>query len=352
MEPFTLEEIKQIGHIPMNFLIGKERSGTTLLQIILNAHPNIAAPPESRFIMLLYSRYGKVTKWTERTIHNFYNDLLKEKAYKNFWGNHNKTLLASLLEAKEIATFSLLCKIIFYHECLNDPLGHSSPRIEIRMFFDKNPVYSYFLPELKKIFPEAKYIHLVRDYRANIASHRRVFVIKQSADISYRWLKMNMEIEKAKAENKEHYFTLKYEDLVTDPSKSMQQLCGFLGIPFYEKMALEHSQGIYSSYSKNIKPRFRSIHDKIFRPISPSFIDEWKRKLTDADILQAEKIAGEHGEKMYGYTRFSIDDSLKKKAKDNFLMKTKYSIIKKIYTTAMRNPRLYFIITKYVWKSF
>ena len=54
-------DISRVEAVPMNFVIGKERSGTTLLQVMLNAHPNIVAPPESRFIIMFYFKYGSKT---------------------------------------------------------------------------------------------------------------------------------------------------------------------------------------------------------------------------------------------------------------------------------------------------
>ena len=59
-KPFTPEEIRKISSMPMSFVLGKERSGTTLLQLMLNVHPGIVAPPESRFIMLLFYTFNMI----------------------------------------------------------------------------------------------------------------------------------------------------------------------------------------------------------------------------------------------------------------------------------------------------
>lgn len=343
MSKLSLDDIIHIGNIPMNFVCGKERSGTTLLQIMLNTHPNIVAPPKSRFMMLLHSRYGGITKWKEHDLARFCNDIVREKSIENFWAINKEDLLASFLLAKEIATYPLLCKLVFYH---------FSPTKDISMFFDKNPVYAFFLPRLKKLFPEAKYIHIVRDYRANIVSHRRVFIIKQSADITYRWLKMNMLIEQAKNSNAENYFTLKYEDLVSEPVKSVKNICNFLQVPFCEKMAVQHSSGIYPGYNANGKKRFRKIHQSVFTPITSSFLDKWMKTLTPREIDQAENIAGEYAEKMYGYKRHSNADISKRKRSARLMTKFKFRAINKIYDIVLNNPRIYFIIKKYVWKYF
>ncbi len=344
MSGLTPDKIRQIGNIPLNFVCGKERSGTTLLQIMLNTHPNIVAPPESRFIVILHSRYGQIKNWTEDDLNHFCDDIIQEKAIENFWAINKGDLLASFLAAKDIATYPLLCKLVFYH---------FSPEKDIKMFFDKNPVYAFYLPQLKRLFPDAKYIHIVRDYRANIVSHRRVFIIKRSADITYRWLKMNMLIEGAKSSNIENFFTLKYENLVSEPIKSVTGICSFLQVPFYEKMAVKHSSGIYPGYNTNVKKRFRKIHQSVFTPITSSFLNKWEKTLTPKEIMQAENIAGVYAEKMYGYKQHGKDGVQKSSFSAAWLVtKLKYKAINKIYRIVLNNPWLYFKIKKYVWKYF
>jgi hypothetical protein len=339
----TPEGIKRIGAIPMNFVVGKERSGTTLLQVMLNTHPNITAPPETRFLMLLSSRYGKVKQWTEPIITNFCNDLFREKLFSNFWKVNKEELKRYCLAAKDFLTYPLICKIVFYLE---------NPTKPVKLFFDKNPIYYYFLPELNALFPEAKYIHIVRDYRANIVSHRHVFTIKQSADISYRWTKVNMLIEKAKSQYPEKFFTLKYEALVSNTSNSLKEVCAFLGVPFEEKMAADHTSGIYSTFNSNVKEGFRKIHGNVFNPVTSSYVDEWRKTLTAEDIASSERVAGDYAEKMYGYKKTSVGNDGKNGSSITLKMRLKYVVIRKLYRTALNNPWLYYKIRTHIWRSF
>jgi hypothetical protein len=341
MSGLTIDEIRRVGDIPLNFVSGKERSGTTLLQVMLNTHPNIVAPPESRFIMILHSRYGKVMQWTEKNLTRFCNDIMKEKAIKDYWAINRDDLLASFLTAKDVATYPLLCKLVFYH---------ASQGKDVKMFFDKNPIYAYFMPELKRFFPDAKYIHIVRDYRANIMSHRRVFMLKRITDITYRWLKMNMLIEAAKSSNLQGYFTLKYENLVSEPVKSITDICKFLSVPFYEKMAVQHSSGIYPGFNANQKKRFRAIHQSLFTPLTASFVDKWEKALTPLEIAQAESIAGDYAEKMYGYKKHSTRLASGTMLSIGLMTKLRYQAINKMYLFVFNTPALYFAIRTYIWK--
>jgi len=63
----------------MFFIVGRGRSGTTLLRLLLDTHPKISVAPEAQFIMNLYGKYAGVTEWDDDRILAFYNDLWLEK---------------------------------------------------------------------------------------------------------------------------------------------------------------------------------------------------------------------------------------------------------------------------------
>lgn len=339
-KPFTAEEIRTI---PMNFVVGKERSGTTLLQVLLNAHPNIAAPPESRFIVLLYTKYGAIKNWSDKNIHDFCHDLFKEGLFRNHWKINRDKLYAVLLSYKGTLSYAIVCKIIFLQW---DESGKN-----ITTLFDKNPVYYYFLPTLEKIFPEASYIHLVRDYRANIASHQRVFKIKRAGDLAYRWVKINELIEDGKLRNPDKYITLTYELLVSNPETSMKEICSFLRLPFSEKMVEDHTNSLYNSFKENTKERFKEMHGSLFQPINARHIDEWKEKLSPEETSEAEAVAGNYGMIKYGYSMVSAKP-VKLAFTRLLFIKVKYIVVKIMYRIVFRNLTLYYFIRRKVWRDF
>ena len=68
-------EGQALSSMPLFFIIGRPRSGTTLLRVLFEAHPHVLIPPESPFIISLYKKYGKVTTWDDRVIREFCEDL-------------------------------------------------------------------------------------------------------------------------------------------------------------------------------------------------------------------------------------------------------------------------------------
>jgi hypothetical protein len=321
--------------------MGKERSGTTLLQVMLNAHPNIVAPPESRFILLWYSRYGSITQWTDRLIQKFVNDLFSEKLFSSFWGVNKERLLEDLIKVKEHLNYPLICKIVFYYA---SPEGK-----EVKMFIDKNPIYYHFLPELAILFPEAKYIHIVRDYRDNMVSHKKIFMLKNTGFIAYHWVKINRELEDAKNKAPEKWTRLTYESLAINPKGAMENICNFLQIPFNTSM-IEHKQNIFSAFHKNRDDaRLNLFHENLFNPIDASQIGNWKQKLTTEEVNIAEAIAGEYAEAMYGYKK-SVDKAAIGAYK---LLKAKllYKVSKGTIRIAVRKPWIYSLIRAF-WRRF
>jgi hypothetical protein len=290
----TIEELEKIERTPIMFIMGKGRSGTTLLQAILNAHPNIVAPTESRIIIFMYAKYGHVKQWTEQLLEKFCNELYDETRFLQNWNIDKNKLLPDLLSVKDRLNYALICKIIY---CRTD-----SASKDIRLIFDKNPVYYFFIRELQQIFPEAKYIHIVRDYRDNIISHQRVLPFSNTADVAYRWLKINKYLEEQKVKNPEEWFTIKYESLATEPIKCMAEVFKFVGMPFYENVVSDFSSKLSPMFYENAnKKEFNKFHWNVFNPVNTSQIGQWKTTMPINDIEIAESIDGSYAKQMYGY---------------------------------------------------
>src|SRR5689334_21970982 len=107
-----LAEIERIKSIPMFFIAGMGRSGTTLLQSLLDANAGILIPFESRLIITLNGKYAKVKHWSKSKILEFHNDLFCDAKYKTLWKVDHEKLKKDLLSVQESATFPLLCKIV------------------------------------------------------------------------------------------------------------------------------------------------------------------------------------------------------------------------------------------------
>jgi len=293
---------EEIEKIPFVFIVGRGRSGTTLLQNILDANKNIIIPLESRLIIHLKQKYFKIKTWTPAIIDELIVDLYKDDKFNNSW-NVDKSNLTTKIKAYPIEklSFSIICRLIY--------LSYPSPfkKEKITIIGDKNPIFSIFIPDLLEVFPDAKFIHLIRDYRDNTVSNRESFVRKSIATVGNGWLAFNLFIEKTKASLPNRFYTLKYEDLVSLPELKAKELCSFLNVEYNAEM-LNFHQKIKKLNDEFHFEAINSIHANLVKPINTEQINKWEGKLTPDEVVLLDFICRDYVKK-YGYTPTTTESS-------------------------------------------
>ncbi len=287
---------KDISSIPLFFIIGRPRSGTTLLRILFEAHPNVVIPPESPIIISLYKKYNKVRYWDEKIIREFTEDVFKQR-YFDKWLIDKEVLYQNLLAEKGENTFQQLFKVI----CLNYRSVYEKD--EVTLLGDKNPAYSLYPGRIHELFPDAKIIHITRDYRDNYLSLIRVnFEVPIVPLVVYRWKFAWKRMLKVKKQFPELFYTLKYEDLAADPEKKFREICEFLGLTFDPHVLsfYEKKEEVEKTYSGS--EEIAIVHKSLFNPISTDRMNLWKKELTKRQIRVADLVAGKTAEKA-GYVR-------------------------------------------------
>jgi hypothetical protein len=289
-------ESKPVSSMPLFFIVGRPRSGTTLLRVLFEAHPNVLIPPESPFIISLYKKYGKVSSWNETLIKEFCEDLFKQR-YFDKWLISKEALYKSLLEMKGENTFqTLVRKVCLTYSSVFD-------KEEILFIGDKNPAYSLFIHRIHKLFPEAKIIHITRDYRDNYLSLIKVnFEVPIVPLVIYRWKFALHRMWKLKKKNPDLVYSLKYEDLASDPGDQFRDICNFLGISydpsvmnFYQKKS-----DVEKAYAGS--EEISQVHQSLFNPISTVRMNLWQKEMSGRDIRVADLVAGKSAEEA-GYRR-------------------------------------------------
>lgn len=290
-----MTEPTQVSKIPFFFVVGRARSGTTLLRCIFDAHPQIVFPLECAFMIHLRSKYGKIQIWDEKHLTAFYNDLLTYPKF-HLWTIDHEKLLSDLLLLKGKQSYSTICKTVYYN------FSSLFPKDEIRLLGDKNPSYSLYIKPLISLFPEARFIHITRDYRDNIISMIRArFETKIYSSLAYRWKFVNRQIIRQKNRFPERFYTLRYEDMVSNPGLYLKQICAFLGIDFSPAMLdyrekLDELLAIYPLDLINLH------HKSLLKPINADKLNEWKQVLTPKEIKICDTVMGNFAEEN-GYER-------------------------------------------------
>lgn len=251
------------------FIIGRERSGTTLLQLMLDLHSQIIIPTESPFITYLYARYGKMRFIDDHILEDFIDDLYKEP-YFTMWNVSRERLKSSLLSCPE-RSFSKLCQAVIRSSCSADN------KSEVLLTGDKNPVHSLHIPLLRKLYPDARFIYMTRDPRGQVMSMMNVnFERKDIVSLSYRWNYVNTTILRDLAGA--DYIHVRHEDLVVDTKEQLNRICWFLGVS-YETSMLETHQYAKELIGRNLL--LEAHHQSLLKQRDGSIIHKWKGAITD-----------------------------------------------------------------------
>ena len=259
------------------FITGRGRSGTWLLQSILDTHPEICVTPEALFIIHLHGKYINTKKWTTERKVAFIRDIFSEEKVKNWWQSTPEAIHDLLEKYPPESHFSELCKAIYYEYAQRNDKENS------RLLGDKNPEYSLYIKRLAQLYPASKFIHLVRDPRANVLSYQNVdFDVDDVAALAHRWAKYNEHILDWQREMPDRILVIHYEDLLTETQETLEQICTFLGVDFMPRL------WEFYKYSKNVF----DWNKKITEPIDPKKADAWMGKVSPEDEACIFKIAG------------------------------------------------------------
>ncbi len=282
--------------LPLFFIIGRPRSGTTLLRMLFEAHPQVIVPPESPFIVFLYKKYGRITQWDEATITAFCDDVMAQR-YFSKWGIEHGHLLELLLQEKGECTYQHMVKKV----CLAYQSVY--PKSDLVLIGDKNPAYALYINRAHQIFPEAKIIYITRDYRDNYLSLTRVnFEVPVVPLVVYRWKFALKKALKLRNKNPGLIYMLRYEDLATNPEPHLRAMCDFLGLPFDASVLSFYKKKDEVEHAYESSGELKTIHRSLLKPISTDSLDRWKEEMTPKQIRMADLVAGKLAEKT-GYKR-------------------------------------------------
>jgi len=283
----------KLRSIPIVFIVGCGRSGTTLLQSLLNSHPNIVATHECFFIVALYPSFGKIRKWEKRDILKFVDALDLLRIF-TLWSLDKRALTEELLTALEFADYPLLCKMVYYH------MRKDKERISV--LIDKNPLHSIFLKKLLTIFPEARFIHLIRDPRDNVNSNIMRFNSKNTFFLARKWVGFNARIESTKRKIPDKFFTILYEDMVINTENVFRRLCEYLGVDYSNSMMSHKFPERLQAYEgAKFYERKKKIHQSLLEPINTTNIGKWEYEMSEYDRTITEIITAKFAQKYYGY---------------------------------------------------
>ena len=255
-------------------VLGVSRSGTTLLRVILDRSPGIAIPDESFFVPLLARRHGR-TVAAER----FLDDVARIPTIRA-WG-----LRPADVEPRIRAGMRTGAAIAAIFETYAERAGKPC-------WGDKTPMYMRHLELLESLFPDARYVHLVRDGRDAALS----FLEMPEGTFTRTWAHPETPAQFACLWGKEvsdacalgrrvgsgRYHEIRYEELVTDPDGVVAGICEFAEIPFEPDML---------AYAEAVDVSEKPHQQRLLRPPTAG-VRSWRDDMSSEDIAAFEAVAG------------------------------------------------------------
>lgn len=196
------------------FVIGSPRSGTTWIQNMLGAHPAVCAPQE---IGLFHSYLsGWKTRWDEELEQTARSDRRRRGLPAVLTGDDFRDLLRrTAVEVYRVA-------------------AQSKPAMTVLL--DKEPTNTFHTGLIAELFPEARFVHLLRDGRDVAASlvaagqeWARDWAPTRVAEAARTWQDHVVAARAARSAGRP-YLEVRYEDLLKDPVGSLVQLFEFAGV--------------------------------------------------------------------------------------------------------------------------
>lgn len=273
-------------------LVGCPRSGTTLLSVILHAHPRIAMPPETRFLFPVYQR--------RNTFGDLSSPRNRRKLARRITGRRTRFRQLGLDRRKIInriaqgpPTIGSAMAIVWSE--------YARSRGKQR-WGEKRPLYWQQMDWLLRLFPDAQVIHLIRDPRACVASLLDVHWWRGGFyDAVATWVMSDRELRAfGRRAGPGCYYPLRYEDLLADPRTELRKLCDFLGEQFDDAM-LE-----FATASHDIVPEHKVWHSLTHEPLDASRGQRWRKRLRADQVALIESVADEQL-RAHGYARTSAD---------------------------------------------
>jgi hypothetical protein len=261
------------------FVVARGRSGTTLLRAMLDSHPDMAVPNESHFVVQFARHRGRYESGGGFDRERFERDLLGHWAFRR-WGLPDEKVVAAL-EADPPAGFPAAVRTVYEAYARH----HGKTR-----YADKTPSYVLSMDLLASAFPEARFIHLIRDGRDVALSYLDAdFGSRTLGQAAVYW---NRFVRAGRAAGERcgpaRYREVRYEALVAEPERVLREICEFVGLAFDERMLRYHegADRLVPSLSHH------EHHRNLYKPPTAGLRD-WRRDLAPRDVAVFEALAGD-----------------------------------------------------------
>jgi hypothetical protein len=254
---------------------------------MLDSHISICIPPESHFFLWLEEKYGE---WENRFLESYLEDLFQSTKFETW--NLEKKEVRNFLKTQKINSYAKLNSLVYYFYSLKNNRN-------VSFWGDKNSLWIEKLYKIKEYYPQAFYIHIVRDGR-DVACSYKLLNSRKIKSKYFPKLPDNVEeIAKTWAHNikkidnfidtidAKKTIQVSYEDLLKTPEVTLQRILDKLDLKF-----LKTQTEYYLKDKKEIEPEaFFAWKEKLKQPPDITNVGKYKNELTTEEIYVFNTLA-------------------------------------------------------------
>ena len=280
----------ELGIKPL-FMFGFERSGTTLLSMMVGAHPQIAVPLSStglwyRYKKMIDTRYNSLLDLD--SVRSMISDLLQEERIQMWDIEFSES---DLLSRINIANYASV--VAAFHTVYAEKMGKQYwANIDIKTL--------YLMDEANQWFPDAKFLHIVRDGRDVALSHQTYkYGLSTITEVADRWRQdLHTNLKMGSILGLDRYKVIRYEDLIIEPTQTLKDICTFIGVKYNDEM-LDYPRMV----KKKIPKARRFLWPDLTKPPKKSNAFKWKTSMGQTKRIVFERQAHDML-KQFGYDVF------------------------------------------------
>ncbi|MGH7550631.1 MAG: sulfotransferase family protein [Gemmatimonadota bacterium] len=254
---------------PMIFLVGCPRSGTTLLRDLLRSHSRLTFPPETRFIPSYYRAYGDPAD--DREAQRLARMILRFPWIRRWIPDLTPAAFAS-------------CRS--YRGVVDQLFREWATRERKPRWGDKTPGYVLEIPTLIEIFPDARFLHLIRDGRdVALSFFKAPFGPINIYGAAEYWARFVSAGRRAAINLPSgSYMETTYEALVTEPEPALRRICEFIDEPF--DLGMLSPKRLGGDGKGKIPPVSQDS-------IVTDQVERWKHMMSPSDVALFESVGGD-----------------------------------------------------------
>ncbi|MFP4643765.1 MAG: sulfotransferase family protein [Spirochaetales bacterium] len=261
------------------FIVGVGRSGTSLLQSMLAAHPRVSCLPETSFIRrrVLHRSLESIYKKHGR------NGAVHALAHDAYFARTR--LVASEIVAGAVGQGGSLDAAVYRH------MLTSYANERTTLVGDKDPRTIEYLPMLARVLPDAHVIHVFRDPRDVLVSKKKAAWSKEGhvwKHVFANRVQFRIGRTLGPALFGERYHEVCYEQLIASPETVLSRLCANLGIDYDSRMLSfgDAAENLVSGSEMSWKK-------ETLGPLLTQNTGKWKSELHPKEVLLTELCCSE-----------------------------------------------------------